>query len=538
MIAKRTGRLATFVLAASALLVGQAVAQPLVVCTEASPDYLNPQFSNQNTAYDVSTQIYERLVSVERGGSKIEPALAESWSVSDDGLAWTFRLRPNVAWQSNRLFKPTRALDADDVVYTFRRMMDPADPYAKVGGIGYQFFGNVIQPSLERVEKVDAMTVRLVLKRPMAPLLGALSVDPMSILSAEYAEAMLKAGTPETTVTMPIGTGPFSLVAYQKDAQVRFRAFPEHWAKKAGLADRAAQVNDLVFVITPDAAIRYAKVRSGECQIARYPAPGDLPALREDANLKLLSGTIADMSFLAFNTEKTPFQDKRVREALVYATDIPAIIDAVYLGTGKQTAAQVPPTLWSHDADLKPRPYDPAKAKQLLAEAGFPNGFKTTLWAIPVVRAYMPNGRRAAELIQADWAKVGVEAQIVTYEWGEYLKRAKAGEHDVAMLGYTWDYPDPSQILTSGWSCQAVKDGNNRARWCNTAYSDLLAKANEIADQDARAKLYVRAQEIFQEDVGGMLFANATAYTPVRKNVEGYKIHFFGGQPFVGVSLR
>ena len=530
-------------LAVAAALLGAALApgasaQTLVVCTEASPDFLNPQFSNQNTAYDVSTQIYERLVGVERGGSKLVPSLAESWTTSDDGLVVEFKLRPGVKWHANRHFTPTRTLNADDVVYSFRRMMDEKDPYAKVGGVNYQFFGSVIQPVLERVEKVDDMTVRLHLKRPQAALLGALSVDPMSILSAEYAEAMLKAGTPDLTVSAPIGTGPFSFVSYQKDTAVRFRAFPDHWAKAAGLADRTAQVSDLVFVITTDAAVRFAKVKSGECQIARYPNPGDLAALRTDPNLEVLSGTIADMSFLAFNNEKKPFDDRRVREALVYATNIPAIIDAVYLGTAKQTAAQVPPTLWAHHDGLKPRPYDPAKAKELLAAAGFPNGFKTTLWAIPVVRAYMPNGRRAAELIQADWAKVGVEAQIVSYEWGEYLKRARQGEHEIAMLGYTWDYPDPSQILTSGWSCDAAKTGNNRARWCNREYSDLLDRANSISDIAERTRLYRRMQEIFQEDVGGLLFANAEAYTPVRKNVVGYKIHFFGGQQFTGVTLK
>lgn len=530
--------LAAALLAAVPLLARPAAAETLVVCTEASPDFLNPQFSNQNTAYDVSSQVYERLVGVERGGSALVPGLAESWSVSDDGLAVTFKLRPGVTWHANRLFTPTRTLNADDVIHSFRRMMDEADPYAKVGGVNYQFFGSVIQPSLERVERVDDMTVRLVLKRPQAALLGALSVDPMSILSAEYAAAMLKAGTPELTASMPIGTGPFAMTSYQKDQAIRFRAFPGHWAKAAGLADRSAAVSDLVFVITPDASVRYAKVRAGECHIARYPSPGDLPALRADPNLDLLSGTIADMSFLAFNQEKKPFDDRRVREALVYATNIPAIIDAVYLGTGRQTASQVPPTLWSHHEGLAPRPYDPARAKALLAEAGFPNGLKTTLWAIPVVRAYMPNGRRAAELIQADWAKVGVEAQIVSYEWGEYLKRAREGQHEIAMLGYTWDYPDPSQILTSGWSCDAAKTGNNRARWCNREYSDLLARANSITDVAERTRLYRRMQEIFQEDVGGLLFANAQAFTPVRKNVVGYKIHFFGGQSFTGVSLK
>src|SRR5205085_61924 len=111
------------------------------------------------------------------------------------------------------------------------------------------------------------------------------------------------------------------------------------------------------------------------------------------------------------------------------------------------------------------------------------------------------------------------EAQIVSYEWGEYLKRARQGEHEIAMLGYTWDYPDPSQILTSGWSCDAAKTGNNRARWCNREYSDLLDKANSISDTAERTRLYRRMQELFQEDVGGLLFANAEAYTPVRKKV-------------------
>ena len=148
----------------------------------------------------------------------------------------------------------------------------------------------------------------------------------------------------------------------------------------------------------------------------------------------------------------------------------------------------------------------------------------------------MPNGRRAAELIQADWAKIGVEAQIQIFEWGEYLKRARQGEHEIGMLGYTWDYPDPSQILTSGWSCEAVKTGNNRARWCNHEYSDLLDKANSISDHGGAHEALSPHQEIFQEDVGGLLFANSQAYTPVRKNVAGYKIHFFGGQQFTGVA--
>jgi dipeptide transport system substrate-binding protein len=515
-----------------------ASAETLVVCTEASPDFINPQFSTANTSFDVAGQIYERLVAVERGGSKLIPGLAESWTISDDGLTYTFKLRRGVKWHSNREFTPKREFNADDVMFSFLRMMDEKHPFHSVGGTSYEYYAGLVEPFLKTVEKVDDYTVRFILKEPQAALLGALSVEPMSILSAEYADAMLKAGTPDQANQAPIGTGPFSFVAYQKDAIIRFKHFPGYWGEASGLADRSAQVSDLVFAITPDASIRYAKLKAGECHIARYPNPGDLPAMKADPSLNLLSGTIADMSYLAFNNQKKPFDDRRVREALIYATNIPALVNSVYQGTGTPTAALVPPTLWGHSDDLKLRAYDPEKAKKLLAEAGYPNGFKTTLWAIPVVRAYMPNGRRAAELIQADWAKVGVQAEIMSYEWGEYLKRTRQGEHNVAMSGSTWDYPDPSQILSLSWSCDAVKTGGNRGRWCNKDFSEKLARANSISDQAERTKLYIEVQKIFYDDAASLLFANAQAFAPVRKEVSGYKMHFFGGQPFYGVSLK
>ncbi len=152
------------------------------------------------------------------------------------------------------------------------------------------------------------------------------------------------------------------------------------------------------------------------------------------------------------------------------AIDMPDLVKAVFQGGGTPAAALVPPSLWGHNASLKPYKYDPEAAKKLLDEAGYANGFSTDLWAIPVVRAYMPNGRRTAEMIQADWAKIGVKARIVTYEWGEYLKRARAGEADVGMLGGTWDYPDPSEIML-GFLCHSP---GNAAHYCDKAYDDAV----------------------------------------------------------------
>lgn len=508
-------------------------ADTLVVCTEASPDYLNAALSTANTSYDVSEQVYDRLVGMETGGSRLVPGLAESWSVSDDGLRYTFKLRRGVKWQSNASFRPTRDFNADDVVFTFQRMLDKANPYNRVGGSGaYPVFQVLVEPSLRAVTKVDDHTVVLELKQPLAPLLNTLTVQPFSVSSAEYADSLLKAGRPEQLDLSPIGTGPFSFVQYQKDSLVRFRAFPEYWGRGGA---RAARVDNLVFSITPDASVRYAKLRAGECQVARYPNPADLEGMRANPQLQVQESTIASLSYLSFKVDRKPFSDPRVREALAIAVDLDSLVRAVYQGSGTPTGAMVPPSLWGH-ADIPPRRHDPARAKALLAEAGYLDGFETEIWAIPVARAYMPNGRRAGEMIQADWAGIGVKATIRTYEWGEYLRRARSGEGDVIMLGSTWDYPDPSQNLLA-WGCAAVETGRNPSRWCNKEFDDAIMRANTLTDQAERAALYVRAQQVFAADVPAMLFADARAFVGLRSNVQGFKLHFLGGQPFGGVSL-
>jgi dipeptide transport system substrate-binding protein len=522
---------------AGLLLAGatsQAGAQALVVCTEASPDAINAALSTQNTSFDVTEQYGDRLVEMEIGGSKLVPALAESWTISDDGLRYTFKLRQGVKWQSSATFKPTRDMNADDVLFTFNRMLDRNHAFFKIGGGSYPMFITLIEPSLKSVAKTDDHTVVFELKAPQAALLSALSVQSFTIVSAEYAAAMQKAATPDQLDLAPIGTGPFQLIQYQKDSLIRFRAFPDSWVK-SGMPSRAPGVANLIFSITPDPAVRFAKLRANECQIARYPNPADLDSMRATAGIKVEESTIASVSYLAFKNDKKPLDDRRVREALTLAIDLDSLVKAVYQGTGTPAGALIPPALWGHNASLKPRPYDPARARALLAEAGATN-LSLDIWALPVVRAYMPNGRRAAEMIQADWTKIGVTTKIVSYEWGEYLRRARAGEADAVMLGSTWDYPDPSQIIV-GFTCEQLATGRNVAHWCNREYSDLINKAGVISDIAERTKLYIAAQKIFHDEIPMMQFADARAFVGIRNNVAGYKLHFFGGQPFGGISL-
>jgi dipeptide transport system substrate-binding protein len=307
------------------------------------------------------------------------------------------------------------------------------------------------------------------------------------------------------------------------------------------MPNRAAKVDQLIYAITPDASVRFAKLRANECQILRYPNAADLPTMRKTAGIVVPEAPIAALSTIQWRVDKKPFSDPKVREALAISINVPAILDAVFQGSGTPTASLVPSALWGHNANLKPRPYDPAKAKQLLADAGYSDGFSTDLWAIPVTRAYMPNGKRTAELIQADWAKIGVKVNIVTYEWGEFLRRRRNAEADATMMGGTWDYPDPSELLV-WYTCGAMKSnngsGNNVSQWCNKEFSDLIHQADIVTDPEKRAELYEKAQEVFYREMPGIVLADVKGFAAIRDNVQGFKLHFLGGQPFGGVGLK
>jgi dipeptide transport system substrate-binding protein len=518
-------------LALAAALTTQVHAKTLVFCSEGSPEGFNPQFYTAGTTFDATAEtIYGRLVEFVYGSTETQPGLAESWTVSDDGLVYTFKLRPGVKFQTTKGFKPTRDFNADDVVFTIERQRDPNHPYAKVSGGSYEYFESMgLRDLIKSVEKVDDMTVRVTLNRPEAPFLADLAMDFASMLSAEYADQMMKAGTPEKLDLEPVGTGPFQLVAYQKDAVIRYKAHPDFWKGKA-------KIDDLIFAITTDASVRYQRLKAGECHLMTYPNPADLKAMQADPDLNVMSQEGLNIGYLGFNTEKKPFDDKRVRQALNMAINKQAIVEAVYAEAGKVAKNPIPPTIWSYNDQVQDYPYDPERAKALLKEAGAEN-VSTDLWAMPVSRPYNPNGRRMAELIQSDWAKVGVNAQIVSFEWGEYLKRSKDGEHQAVLLGCTGDNGDPDNFLHTLLGCDAAKDGTNRARWCYKPFDDLVVQAKRITDKAERTRLYEQAQVVFKEEAPWVTVAHSVVYKPMRKNVVGFKIDPFGGHQFYEVDL-
>ena len=267
-----------------------------------------------------------------------------------------------------------------------------------------------------------------------------------------------------------------------------------------------------MFVITPDASVRYAKLRTNECQIARYPNPADLPTLRTNPDIKVQEADVVGTNYLRFRVDRKPLDDRRVRLALAQAIDMNGLVSAVFQGAGTPAASLVPPSLWGHERAQALRARS-GGGKEAVGGGRVSQRLHLDLWAIPVVRAYMPNGRRAAEMIQSDWAALGVTANITTFEWGEYLKRSRAGEPSVGMLGGTWDYPDPSELLL-GFTCN---NPGNAGHWCNQVYTDAVQKANVVTNQDERAKLYIAADKAVYDDVFLIRLADVKAYVPVRK---------------------
>ena len=516
---------------AAALAATPAAAKTLVYCSEGSPENFTPAINTTGTSFDAARPVYNRLTEFTRGTTEVGPGLAESWDIADGGKTITLHLRKGVKFQSVKDFTPTRDFNADDVLWSFNRMWKPDHPYAKISGGKYDYFNDMDMPDLlDTMTKTDDNTVVMKLKSANVAILANLAMDFAAIGSAEYADAMLKKGTPEQFDQVPVGTGPFAFSSYQKDAVIRYKANPGYFGEKA-------KVDDLVFAITKDPTARYSKLKAGECQVNAYPAPADLAEMKKDPTLKVISASGLNIAFWAFNVNKPPLDKKEVRQALSMAVDRDAIIRDVYLGAGEKAKTLIPRTMWSYNDAIVDYPYDPAKAKEMLAKAGV-DKLEIDLWYQPVQRPYNPNGKRIGEMMQADLAKIGVTAKLVTFEWGEYRKRAQGGEHMTAQLGWTGDNGDPDNFFFLDGCTNGKPASNNIPKWCNAEFNDLMVKARVIPDQAGRAKLYSRMQEIEHEEAPELLVAHSIVSEAMSAKVEGYKQSPLGTHAFEGVDVK
>ncbi|CAO4181237.1 ABC transporter substrate-binding protein [Methylorubrum aminovorans] len=534
----RSAGLVAALAAAAALLTGASAGQArtLVYCSEGSPESLDPGLVTTTTAMSATWQLFNSLVEFAPGTTDLRPALAESWQVSDEGRTYDFTLRAGVRFHAQPDFTPSRPLNADDVLFSFLRQWKPDHPFHRLGGDFAYFRDLGLAGLIEGIERLDERRVRFRLKEPDATFLPNLAQAFGAILSAEYAEHLARRGTPEALARVPVGTGPFRFVDYRPDVALRYRRFPDYWRRPAEAG--AGAVDALVFSITPNTAVRLNKLKAGECHVMAFPGTADLEAVRADPDLTLVSGEELNVAYLALNTARPPMSDPRVRRAVSLAIDRRAIVEAVYGPAGTVAHNPLPPTSWAFHSELPEPAFDREAAGRLLAEAGFADGFETDLWFLPVSRPYNPNGRRVADMIRADLARIGIRARLTTRDWTAYRAALYGGEPTMMLYGWTSDNGDPDNFMNVLLGCRAAAPGGaNLARWCDPAYNAAVQAARRTDDRGIRTRLYRDAQARFREAAPWVPLAHTVVHMAVRRTVNGFRADPLGRTLFEGVTL-
>ncbi|MCI1695456.1 ABC transporter substrate-binding protein [Aneurinibacillus aneurinilyticus] len=492
---------------------------------------LDPQNSTEGETTRVTDNIFDTLVQYKKDSTEVEPALATQWESSPDGKIWTFTLRENVKFHDGTEF------DANSVKFNFDRMLDKSNEYHVGGNFDYvisQFTAFKGEPGavIKEVKVLDKNKIQFILNVPQAPFLANIA---MPFFAIESPEAIKK--HKDKIGQHPVGTGPYKFVegGWKPNDTITLEKNKEYW-KGEPILDK------IIFKVIPDNTARLTALKSGEVDLIDGMNPSDAAIVESDKNLTLYERPSMNVGYLSFNTEKKPFDNPKVRQALAMAVDKRGLVDAFFAKRGQPATNALPPSIWGYNKELEAKDYkyDLEKAKQLLAEAGYPNGFETDLWAMPVSRPYMPQPQKIAESIQADFAKIGVKTKLVSMEWGTYLKKTKNGEHTMALLGWTGDNGDPDNFLYVLLDKDNAKPpaAQNISLYKNEKVHELLIKAQTTPDQKVREDLYKQAQEIILNDAPMVPFVHSTPVLASSSKVKGYVPHATGSEKLNDVSIE
>ncbi|WP_299088015.1 ABC transporter substrate-binding protein [uncultured Metabacillus sp.] len=480
---------------------------------------LDPITTTEGETFKVTENIFETLVSYGEQDTTLHPGLAESWTVSEDALTYTFKLRQGVTFHDGTDF------NAEAVVFNFNRWMNGNEdqfPYYSMFG-GYKGEESHV---IKEVKAIDEHTVQFVLNRPQAPFLKNLAMSPFGIASPAAVE---KYG--EDFRKNPVGTGPFKFVEWKQNDRIVLEKNENYWLKGY------PKLNQVIFRVIPENTARLNALVNGEIDLMDGVNNSDEETITGNDQLQLIERPSMNVGYLGFTTNRPPFDNKLVRQALSHAIDKQAIIDAFYGGKAEPAKNPMPPSIEGYNDEIKDYEYDQEKAKQLLAEAGYPDGFEMDLWAMPVARPYMPEGMKVAEVIQASFAEIGVKANIQSVDWATYLDKAVKGEFDAYMLGWTGDNGDPDNFLYTLLDKDSI-GSNNYSYYSNDKLHEVLIKAQTETNQETRNELYKQAQEIIHEDAPWVPLVHSTPLLAGSSDLANYLPHPTGSEPLTKVEFK
>jgi ABC-type transport system substrate-binding protein len=494
----------------------------IIYAKNGPPISLDPAATKETESSVIVASIFDGLVEQQAGKAAINPGLARSWEISKSGLIYTFHLRSGVKFHDGTPF------NAEAVLFSFNRQKDPKHS-GHTTRDHFEYWKNFdMDKVLNSINIVNDSTVEFKLNKPDATFLNLLTINFAAIVSPT---AVLK--YKNDFYKNPVGTGAFKFLEWNDDGSVVCLANEE-------FMNGRPYVDTIVFKPVPDGHQRWMELKAGNVNMMSNPSQADLSEMESTQGIKSVKQHGINVGYLAMNMSKKPFSDPRVRQAIVHAINREELVKQVYGPVGRPAKNPIPPVLLGYNEQILFTPYNPEKSKELLKEAGFPNGFKTKLLTIPIVRDYMPNGKLAAEIIQKELKNVGIDVEIVTYEWKEVLARRERGEHELAIAGWVGDAPDPHFFFFPLLDKLNAKSAGstNAAFYDSEEMHSLIEKGKIVSDPVERSNIYKKACEVFNKDLPWFTIAHSVSIVPMRDNVMDFQLHSSSVRKFDKVWIK
>lgn len=478
----------------------------LIVATAYDSITMDPVANNDSPSSHAMHQMYEGLLSLD-ANSELHPLLAESWEMPDD-VTYIFHLKKGVKFHNGEEMK------ASDVAFSFER--------ARTAPAVAHIFGGIKEGSFETP---DDYTVKFQLNEPNAAFFKCLAHASGFIVSEKAVKEAEEKG--ENFGQNPCGTGPFKFVSWKKNDRMEFERFEDYWGD-------APKYEKLVLRVIPEATNRTIELESGGVDIAYEITPQDIPRIEENEHLQLLRTPEFSTQYLGMNVSKAPLDDVRVRQAIQLALDMPAIDEAVWRGVGKVATGPYADTMqYSLAGEWTQPERDVEKAKELLAEAGYPDGLSITLSTNEKTERV-----DMATIIKAMLAEAGIDLKVEVLEWAAYIQKLESGEQDLFQIGWTPDAPDPDMALWPCFHSSAMGAGGNYVFLDDEEVDKLLEEGRATQDSPEREEIYHKLQERIEELKPWIYEHNGEVVVGAQDYVENLELSPYAWHPIFKVSFK